>query len=180
MIVHYSVSNRQRNAFTTVVVVGLAGESDEVNEDVVERAVERYGRVVAAVSPVPVVTTWPLLVADGRALPLLSKSVHVVISNAVIEHVGLEADQRAFVDEHVRVGQSWIITTPNRWFPVESHTSVLFQHWSPQWRVGRDEFTRILSRREFADLLPQGTRIFGRFWSPTFTACGPGGPSPAV
>jgi hypothetical protein len=93
-----------------------------------------------------------------------------VLSNAVIEHVGGEVDQRAMVAEHCRVGRAWVITTPNRWFPVESHTSVLFKHWSPVWREQRREFTRLLSRREFTSMLPPGTRVLGHRWSPTFTA----------
>jgi hypothetical protein len=88
----------------------------------------------------------------------------------VIEHVGGEVEQRRFVAEHVRVGRDWVITTPNRWFPVESHTSAVLRHWSPRWRDSRPEFTRLLSLREFRDLLPADARVVGRPWSATFTA----------
>jgi hypothetical protein len=74
------------------------------------------------------------------------------------------------VDEHTRVGRSWIITTPNRWFPVESHTSAVVRHWSPRWSRDRTEFTRLMSKRQFRALLPEGAEVVGRPWSPTFTA----------
>jgi len=62
-----------------------------------------------------------------------------------------------------------VITTPNKWFPVESHTSVIVAHWFPAWRRGRSEFTRLLSLREFKKLLPEGAT--GReLVGPTFAA----------
>ena len=68
------------------------------------------------------------------------------------------------------MARSWVITTPNKWFPVESHTSALFAHWFPSWRARQTAFTRLLSRREFANLLPAGAKVAGHWWSPTFTA----------
>ena len=94
-----------------------------------------------------------------------------MFSNAVIEHVGDEADQRSFVAEHERVGARWVMTTPNRWCPIESHTGALFRHWSSGWRRAHvAEFTRLLSRAEFADLLPDRATLRGTWWSPTFMA----------
>jgi hypothetical protein len=52
-----------------------------------------------------------------------------VFSNAVIEHVGDDAAQVRFVDEMLRVADNVFFTTPNKLFPVESHTNVLFLHW---------------------------------------------------
>jgi hypothetical protein len=64
-----------------------------------------------------------------------------------------------------------VITTPNRWFPIESHTSTILLHWSRKWRARHSrEFTRLLSLGEFRDLLPVEAVIVGRRWSPTFTA----------
>ena len=69
--------------------------------------------------------TWQhYVVADGRGLPFVDDAFDLVVSNAVIEHVGDEPDQQAFVAEHVRVGRHWAMTTPNRWFPIEAHTRV--------------------------------------------------------
>lgn len=122
-------------------------------------------------SPPPAGAPWPAVIADGRNLPFTDGAVDLVFSNAVIEHVGEEADQRSFVAEHERVGARWVMTTPNRWCPIESHTGALFRHWSSGWRRAHvADFTRLLSRSEFADLLPSRATLRGTRWSPTFTA----------
>jgi hypothetical protein len=116
-------------------------------------------------------TPWLSVIADGRALPFASGSVDLVFSNAVVEHVGDVDDQRRFIAEHRRVGRGWIVTTPNRWCPIESHTGAVFRHWSSRWRAAhRAQFTRLLSRAEFANLLPADATIRGASWSPTFMA----------
>lgn len=90
---------------------------------------------------------------DGRNLPFNSKSFDLVFSNAVIEHVGGIVDQAKFIEEHIRVGQHWILTTPNRFFPVESHTYTLFLH---MFRLQKtDLYTRLLSKSDLARLLHQ-------------------------
>lgn len=111
----------------------------------------------------------PYVVADGRALPFPDRSFDLVFSNAVIEHVGGEVEQRQFVAEHARVGRTWALTTPNLWFPVESHTRVVLWHWFPSWRSSRPEFTRLLSLR---DLRQMATTVRGTPFSPTFIAFG--------
>jgi 2-polyprenyl-3-methyl-5-hydroxy-6-metoxy-1,4-benzoquinol methylase len=118
---------------------------------------------------------WPYVRTSGLALPFGGQSFDVVLSNAVIEHVGGRDEQKMFVAEHLRVSRRWIITTPNRWFPLEPHSGVLFRHWTRSWRAGHyDLITRPLSRRELVTLLPKGTRVVGHWWSPTITATGPG------
>lgn len=154
----------------TLIVTGAAGNSGARNQDVLERAVEAAGTIVAALNVIAVDTRWPFIVADARAMPFADASVDLVLASAIIEQVGAEAYQTAFVREQLRVRKAAVITTPNRLFPIESHTSVLFHHWSPRWRASRQEFTRLLSRKEFAALLPPNARIIGRPWSPTFTA----------
>jgi hypothetical protein len=112
------------------------------------------------------------LVSDGLALPFADGSFDLVFSNAVVEHVGGAAAQRQFLGEHARVGRYWVATTPNRWFPVESHTATVFKHWSPAWRANRREFTRLLSRSEFVDLSPQQGKVVGGPFAPTYTMHG--------
>ena len=183
-VLWYSVRNRRRKADEIVLFMrsrgcrslllcGSVPESvgNSRNEGVVERAIadeaeEVLGFDIVARAAQP----WPAVVADGRCMPFADDSYDVVVSNAVIEHVGDESDQQRFVAEHTRVGRHWVITTPNRWFPVESHTSAVLRHWSPRWSRRRTEFTRLLSKREFTALLPQGAVVVGRPWSPTFTA----------
>lgn len=68
---------------------------------------------------------------DGTKLPFPDQSFDLVVSFAVIEHVGSRAQQRDFVAELCRVGKQVYITTPNRWFPVEFHSVLPFVHWLP-------------------------------------------------
>jgi len=71
-------------------------------------------------------------VNGGRRLPFRDKEFDVVFSNAVVEHTGNRAEQRFFIHEACRVGQNFFITTPNRWFPVETHTGIPLLHFLPQ------------------------------------------------
>ena len=158
----------------SLLLVGVAGAA-EWHENVVENGVARCADWLV-VSGLSRTTTggWPRYVAcDGLALPFGTGSFDMVLSNAVIEHVGGEAAQRQLVSEHARVGRHWIITTPNRAFPVESHTHAVIRHWSPEWRARQSAFTRLLDRRELHALLPPGSRVVGSPWSPTFTATSP-------
>lgn len=113
---------------------------------------------------------YPSMVADARDMPFPDDYVDFALANAIIEHVGDRDDQARFVAEHCRVARCWAITTPNKWFPIESHTAVAFLHWLPSWRAKRREFSRLLSLREFRELLPESAEVHGRPWSPTFTA----------
>jgi SAM-dependent methyltransferase len=72
--------------------------------------------------------------ADGLSLPFADKSFDLVVSFAVIEHVGDRAQQAAFVQELLRVGKACCITTPNRWYPIEFHSILPLVHWlPPRW-----------------------------------------------
>jgi SAM-dependent methyltransferase len=108
--------------------------------------------------------------ADGRELPFGDSSFDVVHSNAVIEHVGQRRDQERFVQELVRVGRTGFITTPNRWFPIETHSSLPLLHWLPGGVVGRlsrvlrepDLGWWLLGRRDFENLFPSSVVIESR------------------
>ena len=78
---------------------------------------------------------YPLVKAltyDGITMPFENNAFDIVWSNAVVEHVGDFDAQVAFVKELCRVGKAAFFTTPNRWFPVESHTGVILLHWLPK------------------------------------------------
>lgn len=118
-------------------------------------------------------------VGDARCLSQYGdKSVDLVHSNSVIEHVGQWPDMCAFADESLRVGLSGWIQTPAWEFPIEPHFRLPFLHWLAQparrrllalsrdygaldVKAKRNHIDRInlLSYREFQSLFP-GCEIF--------------------
>lgn len=109
--------------------------------------------------------------ADALDLPFEDDSFDVVVSWAVIEHVGSRERQRRFINELSRVGKKIFVTTPNRWYPVEFHTVLPFMHWLPpnQFRsvlkaLKKDYFAdeanlNLLDEKEFFALAPQGMKV---------------------
>jgi hypothetical protein len=117
------------------------------------------------------------LQGDGRALPAADGAFDLAYSNSVIEHVGSLEDQRRFAQEMQRVGRRVYCQTPNKWFPLETHSLGLLLHWLPGawqspvfyryltlqgWRIKptRQECmacirsVRHLTRRELAAMFP--------------------------
>jgi SAM-dependent methyltransferase len=70
--------------------------------------------------------------ADGRRLPFKDGSFDLVFCNSVIEHLGSKEAQQALAAEIVRVGGSYYVQTPNRWFPVEPHLLTPLIHYLPK------------------------------------------------
>jgi len=108
---------------------------------------------ITAVSDVPLPTfaeAFPAIstvVADGLELPFADDEFDVAFSNAVVEHVGGRGEQRRFVAELCRVAPRVFVSTPNKWFPVETHTLVPLVHWLP--RDAADHTMRMLRRKEW-------------------------------
>lgn len=72
-------------------------------------------------------------IGDARCLSNYGdKSIDLVHSNSVIEHVGLWNDMCALADEALRVGVSGWIQTPAFEFPIEPHFRLPFLHWLAQ------------------------------------------------
>ena len=70
---------------------------------------------------------------DARDMQFDDNSFDVVISNATIEHVGDFERQKKFISECLRVSKNKvIITTPNRYYPIEFHTRLPFLHMLPK------------------------------------------------
>jgi len=124
---------------------------------------------ITAVSDVPLpnfAQEFPMVdcvTASGTELPFEDGAFDVAFSNAVVEHVGDRADQRRFVAELCRVAPRVFLSTPNRWFPVETHTLLPFLHWLPRpaadrafATLGRDNWQRVelLTKRGLLDLFP--------------------------
>ncbi len=87
---------------------------------------------------------------DGCQLPFADQSFDIVFSNSVIEHVGSRSAQQAFAAEVMRVGRSYWVQTPNRYFPVETHLLTPFVHWLPKraagWVIRRFTFWQMFSK----------------------------------
>ena len=94
--------------------------------------------------------------ADGRDLPFEDGAFDIAFSNAVVEHVGGEDEQRAFVAELCRVARGVFVATPNRWFPIDVHTLMPVVHWLPDG--ARNSIFRGLGKEEITPLGPRQLR----------------------
>ena len=57
----------------------------------------------------------------------------ILISSATIEHVGCTANQRKMIENMIELSNKYIIiTTPNRYHPIEFHTKIPFLHYLPK------------------------------------------------
>jgi hypothetical protein len=74
-------------------------------------------------------TNYVKIVPNTR-LPFEDGAFEIATSNAVLEHVGSFENQMFFVSELCRVAQRVFISVPNRFFPIEHHTSITFAHWT--------------------------------------------------
>ncbi|MEN6384977.1 MAG: class I SAM-dependent methyltransferase [Phycisphaerales bacterium] len=70
-------------------------------------------------------------VGDACKLPWPDKYFDIVYCNAVIEHLGNFINQKKMAKEIMRVGKSWFVATPNRWYPFEFHLRLPFITWFP-------------------------------------------------
>ncbi len=69
--------------------------------------------------------------ADACNLPFIEKEFDFAFCSAVIEHVGSRQRQKQLILEAVRVAKVVMISTPNKWYPIEFHTLTPFLHWLP-------------------------------------------------
>ncbi|MFN9547054.1 MAG: class I SAM-dependent methyltransferase [Cyanobacteriota bacterium] len=89
------------------------------------------------------------ILADACQLPFADNSFDLVFCSAVIEHVGSRQRQQDLIRELTRVGRIAIITTPNRYFPLEFHTLTPLLHWLKPSLFRK--FLRCTGRSFFAD-----------------------------
>ena len=105
----------------------------------------------------------------NRPLPFADRQFDIACANAVVEHVGSPANQRAFLNELARVARRVYITVPHRFFPVEHHTAIPFLHWTDttfRWAcaaLGKREWTRaenliLMSRSRVRAVCPESLR----------------------
>lgn len=122
---------------------------------------------------------------DGRIFPFEDHKSDAVFSNAVVEHVGNSDHQLLFINEMLRVSNWVFFTTPNKWFPIETHTNAFLKHWSDatffKWceanhpyftknnlnLLGYDDLDRLMKKSIARNYKIQANRLFG--WPMTFT-----------
>lgn len=72
------------------------------------------------------------VIADGTRLPFADQSFDLVLCNSVIEHLGSYDQQELMASEVARVGKSYFVQTPNRWFLLEPHYMTPCVHFLPK------------------------------------------------
>lgn len=70
--------------------------------------------------------------ADVCKLPFPNKTFDIGFCSAVVEHVGSLDNQLNLITEATRVSRIVVLTTPNRYFPLEFHTLTPLLHWLPK------------------------------------------------
>jgi hypothetical protein len=89
----------------------------------------------------------------------------LVVSSATIEHVGNYNNQKMMLSNMIKLSKNMIIiTTPNRFHPVDFHTKIPFIHWLPKnihrkilkflnlSFYSREENLNLLSKSDFIQL----------------------------
>jgi SAM-dependent methyltransferase len=149
--------------------VGYADEEYSLNDNYIEKHYP-YPRNITALGildPSQFKVRYPEVVAvryDGSRFPFDNNQFEIGWSNAVLEHVGDTIAQTRFLGELKRTCKRVFVTTPNRYFPIETHTRVPFLHWLPKawfdrlllllgksWATGNQ--MNLLSERDLERLL---------------------------
>lgn len=161
---------------TSILDVGVTSDTSFAESNFFEQMYPYPERIVCVgtENATHLTTLYPGLryaqVRPGERLPFADREFDIVFSNAVVEHVGDQAGQRAFVRELCRVSAGFFITTPNRWFPVEHHTGLPLVHFLPssvfRSLIRRTRFAywsseahlNLLGTAQFLDLFPSDAR----------------------
>lgn len=121
-----------------ILDVGVTAEKNAASANFFEKNCEEKNKIIAlsnqdATFLEKIYPGLKFQLGDAKNLPFYNNSIDVVFSSAVIEHVGSFAEQTKMIKECVRVCKKGVfMTTPNRWFPIDPHTSIPFIHWFPK------------------------------------------------
>lgn len=109
----------------------------DINPEAVAAAARRFGFT-------------PVVIGEQGRLPFPDGFFDIVYCSSVIEHVTVPKDrvwelrsggefrrrsaerQKSFASEVERLSRQYYVQTPNKWFPIESHTWLPFLGWLPR------------------------------------------------
>ena len=161
---------------TTILDVGVTSDSFYPESNYFEKLYPYPSQVtcVGTEDGSHLMQTYPglkyLRVTGQEPLPFAAREFDIVFSNAVVEHVGSRSAQANFLEDICRVGKSFFVTTPSRWFPVEHHTGLPLLHYLPpnlfrrfirntRYKYWSSESTlNILTAHELRSLFPAALR----------------------
>ena len=161
---------------TTILDVGVTSDSFYPESNYFEKLYPYPSQVtcVGTEDGSHLMQTYPglkyLRVTGQEPLPFAAREFDIVFSNAVVEHVGSRRAQANFLEDICRVGKSFFVTTPSRWFPVEHHTGLPLLHYLPpnlfrrfirntRYKYWSSESTlNILTAHELRSLFPAALR----------------------
>ena len=144
----------------------------DIDEGAVMSGARRYG-----FCPVPLTCEGKLPFGDGFFDIVFCSSMieHYTLPKSEIWHVRSGSDfcqvawprQQECAQEVQRVGRRYFVQTPNKWFPIESHTWLPFVGYAPRWlliailRVSNRVWVKstqpdwhLLNRRQMRALFP--------------------------
>ncbi len=124
---------------------GTTPDIDHIDSNCFIRWLLADGATVYATSPEPIAHLekhFPgLIVVSFPVKTEHLPKIDMVVSSAVIEHVGCQANQLHYLRELLNLGSGLFLTTPNRYHWLDFHTKLPLFHWLP-----RRQHRRILQR----------------------------------
>lgn len=140
----------------------------------------------------------PVVIPESGKLPFPDRFFDLVYCSSVIEHVTVPKSQvwsvrsscefrrsaairqAAFAAEVRRVGKAYFVQTPNKWFPIESHTWLPLVGFAPRsvlipllqttnriWIKKSNPDWHLLTKRELHKLFPEAVIHHERFFGLT-------------
>ena len=148
---------------------GTTPDTDHIDSNCFIRWLLEDGATVYATSPEPISHLekhFPgLIVVSFPPKPEHLPAVDFVISSAVIEHVGSQANQLKYLRDILSLGKGLFLTTPNRYHWLDFHTKLPLLHWLPRPQHRRilktlglrfwaqEKNLRLLSQKDLARLI---------------------------
>jgi ubiquinone/menaquinone biosynthesis C-methylase UbiE len=90
-----------------------------------------------------------LKIYDGVNLPFPDNFFDYIVSSSVLEHVSFPEKLLNDVFRVLKPGGRFLLTLPNKYAPLETHTLAYFVSWMPRWMA--DWYLKILKRSPLKD-----------------------------